>query len=827
MRIGGQLSFLGGAGKGYLFGSDLLRRYTASHRDTVIPDIAENAKKIAEWLGSLASTRATEISLESKFINDIVCGVLGYILYPATPSSIYHKPSSLFTKIGRTPDAMLGEFTEDELRFTAALELKSPGTDFDAPQPRKNNETPIEQGFFYGRRILGVRWVLVSDMRRIRIYSVESDGEFEEIKLEDCVDGEGRPTAEYRRFHFLLHHDHLIKGHEQSEVASLYEKSAAQQLEIRDSFYLAYYSIRSDLYQAIGVASSKLNPRPERRELLEATQRLLDRLVFIHFCEDHPQQLIPRDTVDTVCKAARVLPGEGKNKVYQALKSLFREVDSGSPLGNKIRIAGYNGELFKVHPIIDQIDLPDELHDKRYIVQESRGRSRTINGVWGLHEYDFWKDLNEHLLGHIFEQSLSDLDDVGTSGERSAAERLRERKRGGIYYTSSILSDFLANSSIAAILDEVAPLNNSEDFDLSLNRRLSSLKDLRIADFACGSGAFLVSAYHDLLRECRRLQTSIAKTASSGRQANLDLFKAADAMDQASLLRNCLYGVDKLPQAVEIAKLALWLASARKGEKVADLGTNVIDADSLAVSRVLGMLSLNPGTLDLVIGNPPWGGEIDPRVLEEVTGMLGVSSEEHPDTWELFVLLGLHALKEGGRLAMVIPDSFFYSEKERIRRRLLSMTTIEKLHYLGPDWFGADVRMGTVVLQARRGPVDRSASILCSVLAGDLRRQTIQGKVPLTQVESQRGQDVPIARALDSPTADFEVFRSKNDDRIIETVVASSIGLGVICDRGRGEEVNKAGILWTCPSCSGSLRQVPRQRAVGTIPRTARPVVMR
>ncbi len=143
--------------------------------------------------------------------------------------------------------------------------------------------------------------------------------------------------------------------------------------------------------------------------MLEATQRLLDRLLFIFYCEDHPQQLINNQTVERVTQAAALLPGETSTRVYASLKALFREVDAGSPLASGARVPGYNGELFKPHRIIDRIDLPDSLHDRKYHVAGPDG-ARAIEGVWGLHVYDFWSELNEYLLGHIFEESLSDLE---------------------------------------------------------------------------------------------------------------------------------------------------------------------------------------------------------------------------------------------------------------------------------------------------------------------------------------------------------------------------------------------------------------------------------
>jgi hypothetical protein len=691
---------------------------------------------------------------------------------------------------------MLGEFRPESLHFSAALELKSPATNLDLPQAGYANETPVEQGFYYGMRILGVRWVLVSDMRLIRLYSVESDGEYEEFDLRQCTEEDA-----FRRLYFLLSRECLIQNLEESQVRLLYLKSTGRQTEIRDTFYQLYYQIRADLFDAIDAAAKSLVSVPSRNDLLQATQRLLDRLLFIYYCEDHPQQLIPDDTTARVTAAARSLPGSSECKVYTALKDLFREIDRGSPPASGLRVAGYNGELFKLHPIIDHIDLPDSLHDKIYHAIGSRNKARMCKGVWGLHEYNFWSELNEHLLGHIFEESLSDLQELGASSEMSLHEKLLERKKGGIFFTTSILSDFLSGSAINAILDERAPLTTgSPDPGEPLRARLRQLLSLRVVDFACGSGAFLVSAYRLLLSEFWRLRTSLGSLAAASGAAP-DLFEHQEAIGQASLLRDCLAGVDCLPQAVEIAKLALWLRSAKKGEKVPDLSASMIAADSLRVASTFDLLHAGAGSFDLVLGNPPWGGQAEPSAYAEAVSALGLSTEEKWDSWELFVALGIRALREGGRLALVLPDSLLYPQKSRIRRAIFDSCQVEKLHNLGPDWFGKDVRMGTVILQARRGPARREAQILCAVVAGKLREDAIRGEVPLSQIESQRARLVPSDRVLDSETREIEVFRGIKDDEIIDALLRRSLRLEDVCERGRGEEMNKAGILWQCPSC--------------------------
>jgi len=423
-----------------------------------------------------------------------------------------------------------------------------------------------------------------------------------------------------------------------------------------------------------------------------------------------------------------------------------------------------------------------------------------------LHVYDFWTELNEHLLGHIFEESLSDSHDIGLAEAESISEKLRERKRNGIYYTSSILSDFLSASALKSILDERAALvsgtsASASEIAESIKNRLHVLGGLKIIDLACGSGAFLVSSYRELLHEFWRLRASLSSLSENASGKTAGLFAFVEPVTQASLLRDGLYGVDLLPQAVEIAKLALWLRSARKGEKVANLSAGLIAQDSLKIDDLFSALKVSPGSFDIVIGNPPWGGEIDAGTYKNALARLGLQDDEAWDSWELFLLLGLEALREGGRLALVLPDSFLYPKKEKVRRLLFARANVEKVHNLGPDWFGKDVRMGTIIIQARKGPRDPNSHMQCALVSGDLRTGAIQGRVPLTQIEAQRSRWIATSRPLASPDCDLEIFRGDNDDRVMDGIIAHSSPLADLTEHGRGEEMNKAGTLWQCPSC--------------------------
>lgn len=786
--------------RGPLLDEKSLKRYLDERQTDIIQHEDERVAALQSWVASLATLRRpNEQALEQSFNTTVLCSVLGYVLHPAEHATAFPKPPTSLTRIGRTPDVALGAFTAADAQFIAVLELKKPGTSFDAPQARDNNETPVEQAFAYGRSLFGVRWVIVSDMLRMRLYSIDSETEFLEIDLRRAAETRLN-RADFRRFYFLFSHECLVQGRERAPLSLLFRRSTARQLDLQTSFYRVYHDIRLDLLRAIEKAARDAGLTATREQCLQATQRLLDRLIFIHYCEAAPSNLLHHALLKRIVEAARLLPGSSKTKVYDALKSLFAEVDAGSSAGNTITIPGYNGELFKHHPIIDVITLPDTLHDKAYAVTMSDGTARRVSGAWGLHEFDFWHELNEHLLGRIFEESLSDFHTLEGGVELDLAARVRERRRHGIYYTTEHLADFLARGAVAAHLSQsssLPPAQTPEQLAASLEGRLAVLSATKICDLACGSGAFLVGAYHSLLLEAWRCNNGI----NTIRNIQDDLFTAQAGAQRKALLRNCVFGVDLLPQAVEIAKLALWIRSAHRGEKVANLDRNIFSGDSLRMDLYPPELRELLGRLDIVVGNPPWGSDLSAESARFAIDQLGLDTNSDWDSWEIFLALTIHCLKDGGRLALVLPDTLFSPEKAKARKLLLEKTQIEKLHSLGPDWFGPGVRMGAVVVQARKGTAAANSTFKSLLLYGSLRRKAIMGEIPLEQLEASFARDIPQDRCRQSEGAQIEVFRSVHDDLILAQIESSSISLSALCEHGRGEEISKSGLLWRCPSC--------------------------
>ncbi len=168
-----------------------------------------------------------------------------------------------------------------------------------------------------------------------------------------------------------------------------------------------------------------------------------------------------------------------------------------------------------------------------------------------------------------------------------------DRRESGTHYTPKSLTEKIVEETLTPVAYRgPAEGKAPEDWEL---KSAEELLDLKICDPAMGSGAFLVQA-------CRwlsdRLVEAWSATEASGKQidsegrivedATAEGFDplSQDAEERAIVARRlvaerCLYGVDKNPLAVELAKLSLWLTTMSKGRPFGFLDHNLRSGDSL------------------------------------------------------------------------------------------------------------------------------------------------------------------------------------------------------------------------------------------------------
>ena len=139
-----------------------------------------------------------------------------------------------------------------------------------------------------------------------------------------------------------------------------------------------------------------------------------------------------------------------------------------------------------------------------------------------------------------------------------------ERRRSGSHYTPRTLTEPIVSEALRPILECLGP-----------SARPTEILDLKILDPATGSGAFLVEA-------CRQLSARLVEAWSiHGRPSSLALDE--DELVHATRLvaQRCLYGVDRNPMAIDLARISLWLATFARDHEFTFIDHALRHGDSL------------------------------------------------------------------------------------------------------------------------------------------------------------------------------------------------------------------------------------------------------
>ena len=584
-----------------------------------------------------------ESQLEQEFNRLIVQDVLGY--RPTTPTAVGTMRVKHTVPGGTIVDVALGHFSDNESAVLAPLELKGPKVALDRIMPGRA-KTPVEQAWGYANDAPGAKWVLLSNMRELRLYAVGHGRlDYESFDLKRIGD-----PQELKRLQLLLHADQLLGG----AVADLLQRSAQADRDITDTLYKDYKAIRDNLLQFVSDQRSDIDADAR----IDLVQTLLDRLLFIAFAED--SFLLPENSLKDAIESYDKYRPQPK---WNQLKTLFDWVNVGATEHN---IPPYNGGLFATKPLLDSIEFPDFL----------------VEQFAKLATYDFRSEVSVTILGHIFEQSISDIEALHAEAKATAAPKAGKRKRDGVVYTPDFVTRFIVERTIGLHLEEAASAlmdqygkvqpdgeikwkggkAGERDYWTAYLTRMTSL---RIVDPACGSGAFLIAAFDYLHSKQKRVRERLAEL-DPGLLVHLQ--ENADV----EIITNNLFGVDVNAESVEITKLALWLKTAKRNRKLESLEANIQCGNSLISDELPGQKSFDwhigfsrifDGSddegFDIVLGNPPY---VRMELLKDIKPWLEAHyavASDRADLYAYFFELGVRLLAPGGRLGYISSSTFF------------------------------------------------------------------------------------------------------------------------------------------------------------------------
>lgn len=337
---------------------------------------------------------------------------------------------------------------------------------------------------------------------------------------------------------------------------------------LTDYFFREYHRLRSET--AAILEKSGLSSAEAERE----AQLLLGRLMFLRFLER-------KGVLEKQADYLRRSYGTRRGNFYTTiLDSLFFDV-LDVPVDSRTTASPLpflNGGLFRP-PKRRSLELPDELFDP--------DRAGSILEVF--YRFEFTLDeaagvgkevsVDPSMFGRVLESLYGD----------------KQRKTQGVHYTPETIASTLAFESIIVRLAERSQLDleslrrfaRGEDENalsedaaerlLGSGKQGDNLFSLRILDPAVGSGSLLLAALDVLLNLFRRCKGRLGEQVEPGKRV----------WSQAArrFVRECLFGVDIDQDAIEVARLRLWLSLAIADDQVRplpDLGYNIRLGDSLS-----------------------------------------------------------------------------------------------------------------------------------------------------------------------------------------------------------------------------------------------------
>ena len=558
----------------------------------------------------------------------------------------------------------------------AVIELKSTKT--------KNLDDVKEQAFGYYTNNSKCEYVITSNFNKLRFY-IERNEDYLEFDLFN-IDKE-----EFKLLWLCLDSKNLLEG----KPKEIKNKSLISEENITKKLYQDYSTFRQELFNDL----VENNQTVEKRVILNKTQKLLDRLLFILFSED--RGLLPANSISEIINHWEF----GGNSLYCTFLTYFEIINKGRPKrGDKKGIYAYNGGLFSEDIVLNTLNISDDV---------------LLSNAKKLTKYDFESDVSVDILGHIFEHSLSEIEELQNQIDGVETDKSKsKRKKDGVYYTPKYITKYIVDNTLGKLCDEkkIELDINEETYSPSAKRsrnKISALDDYRswllqltICDPACGSGAFLIQALNFLIKEHHYIDELSASY-------NKDSLLLSDVKN--SILENNLYGVDINQESVEIAKLSLWLNTAESNRKLTSLNNNIkcgnslIDDPEVAGDKAFNWQNEFPevfsnGGFDIVIGNPPYVRSRELFSEKEKNYYLNnyITTSYQLDLYKLFIEKSCSLININGKLSFITPSVFLTNDYDKpLRKFIIDKHSLEIIVSSDKDIFNnASVKTVTFIISS-------------------------------------------------------------------------------------------------------------------------------
>lgn len=670
------------------FQNSVIKKYLAAQDAELIAKAWETYKAYFLNPAVQENIRASkEEQFQEGFLRELFVKVFGYTLNPMPDFNLITEQKNE-TDAKKADGAILRDG-----KVIGVIELKDHKT---------TDLSHVErQAFGYKSQHKDTKYVVISNFEKLRFYI---DNAVEHIEWNLFTINQ----EQFRLLYFCLSWANI----QADKPLKAKQDSVSNEDEVTQKLYKDYSAFKREIFADI-LAHNTTEATPKEHILLlfKKTQKLLDRLLFIFFAEDSGL-LPPNSMVEILNQWEQLKEMDEYVPLYNRIKKYFGYMNTGWQ-GKKYEIFAYNGGLFKPDEVLDGLTISDEL-----LAQFTRK----------LADYDYSTDVDVNILGHIFENSLNEIEEVtaqiNNSPNGQPAPVLNRRKRDGVFYTPQYITKYIVENTVGKLcaekkaemgIDEQEYFSDKNRQTATKKRLLDQLTAYRewllgitICDPACGSGAFLNAALQFLMAEHKLIDEMEAKLTGS---------ELIFPNIENSILENNLYGVDINEESVEIARLALWLRTAKPHRKLSSLNNNIKCGNSLISDpEIAGEKAFNwqaefpqvfaKGGFDVVIGNPPY-------VFARSSDSKGISQEDKNyyynnyqlakyqiNLYHLFIEKGDLILKQDGMFAYIVPNNWMtINTNVDLRKFILEKSNIKVVNFQKKVFEAADVDSSIVLYQ--------------------------------------------------------------------------------------------------------------------------------
>ncbi len=587
-----------------------------------------------------------EEEYQDGFLHDIFEECLGYTLKTSNPQSFNLEREKKNETDSKKADGVI----HADGKIIGVIELKD--------QKTKNLDKIEAQAFNYHNSHASSKYIIISNFNELRFY-IDKKTAYETFWLFNLE------YEEFKKLHLLLSYESVKEG----LPLKIKESSQNFEQQISKELYKDFSLFRTHLFENI-VKNNSLG----KSTLLRLTQKLCDRIIFMLFAED--RGLLRHNTIKEIREEFKAQKFTSYT-LYDIYKFYFNAINEGN---EKLGIPKYNGGLFAKDELLDGLIIDDS-----YLDMEAQKLS----------DYDFMSDVGVNILGHIFEQSLTDLEELQANIEHTDFDKKKsKRKKDGVFYTPEYITRYIVDNTLGRLCNEkkeelqiggeILTPSNTKKLKKAEQAHKQNILDyrewltnLKILDPACGSGAFLNQALEFLIKEHTLVRDMLLPFE--------DLTLGYEI--EKEILEHNLYGVDINEDAVEIAKLSLWLRTAHKGRELTGLAEKIVCANSLLE------MPFEEGSFDVVIGNPPYV-VLNPEILRDYKYVKG-----NYNTYIAFVEMSMKLLKNNGKLGFIIPNTWFSGDNYvDFRTNIISNYDLNQIIQLPYDIFEAYIDTSIILI---------------------------------------------------------------------------------------------------------------------------------